>query len=149
MFEAAELGNLLDKRTYKKESPGVREALLAAQRQMATSDFSLVIIVAGSEGAGKGDTVNLLLEWLDARGIKTHAMREPSDEERERPPLWRFWHRLPPTGRTAIFFGAWYQDLLLARARDQVDQAQFTLALEGIEDFERMLSRENTLIVKF
>ena len=149
MFEAAELGNLLDKRSYKKEAPGVREALLAAQRQMATSDCSLIIIVAGSEGSGKGDTVNLLLEWLDARGIKTHAMREPSDEERERPPLWRFWRRLPPTGRTAIFFGAWYQDLLLARVRKQVDQAQFTLALERIEDFERMLSRENTLVVKF
>jgi len=149
MFEAAELGNLLDKRSYKKEAPGVRAALLGAQRQMATSDCSLLIIVAGSEGSGKGDTVNLLLEWLDARGIKTHAMREPSDEERERPPLWRFWRRLPPTGHTAIFFGAWYQDLLLACMRERVDQAQFALALERIEDFERMLSRENTIIVKF
>src|SRR5574341_1191531 len=149
MFEAAELGNKLDKRGYKKEAPTVREALLAAQRHMATSELSLIVIVAGIEGSGKGDTVNLLLEWLDARGIKTHAMREPSDEERERPPLWRFWRRLPPTGRTAIFFGAWYQDLLLARVRRQVDHSQFTLALERIEDFERMLSRESTLVVKF
>jgi polyphosphate:AMP phosphotransferase len=149
MFEAAELGNTVEKQTYKKEAPSAREALLTAQRQLATSDFSLIIIVAGSEGAGKGETVNLLLEWMDARGIQTHAMREPSDEERERPPLWRFWRRLPPTGRTGIFFGAWYQDLILSRVHKEVDQSEFTMALERIEDFERMLSRENTLIVKF
>jgi polyphosphate kinase 2 (PPK2 family) len=149
MFEAAELGNKLDKRGYKKEAPVVREALLGAQRRLATSELSLVIIVAGIEGSGKGETVNLLLEWLDARGIKTHAMREASDEERERPTLWQFWRRLPPSGRTAIFFGGWYQDLLLARVRRRVDHTQFTLALERIEDFERMLSREHVLVVKF
>lgn len=149
MFESAELGNAIDKATYKKEAPLVREALLSAQHQIATSDFSLVIIVAGFEGGGKGETVNLLLEWMDARGIQTHALDVSSDEERDRPPFWQFWRRLPPTGRTAIFFGAWYQQLILQRVNNEISHEDFTLASEHIEDLERMLTRENTLLVKF
>jgi polyphosphate:AMP phosphotransferase len=149
MFEAAELGNSLPKPAYKKEAPAVREALLAAQHQLAASELSLIIVVAGFEGAGKGETVNLLLEWMDARGIQTHAIHEPTDEERDRPPIWRYWRRLPRTGRTAIFFGAWYQELILRRVEKEVTQEEFTLALERIEDFERMLTRENTILMKF
>jgi polyphosphate:AMP phosphotransferase len=149
MFETAELGNTLDKQKYKKQAPVIREALLNAQRHMATADFSLLIIVDGFEGAGKGETVNLLLEWMDARGIQTHALEEPTDEERERPPLWRFWRRLPATGRTGIFFGAWYQDLIVPRAFKRIGQEDFAARLDRLEELERMLSRENTLIVKF
>jgi len=149
MFESAELGNAVDKTAYKKEAPLVREALLSAQHQIANSDLSLVIIVAGFEGAGKGETVNLLLEWMDARGIQTHAMDAPTDEERDRPAMWRFWRNLPPTGRTAIFFGGWYQDWILQRVHKEISQEDFTLALERIEDFERMLTREHTVVVKF
>lgn len=149
MFAAAELGNTIDKETYKHEALAVRQALLSAQRQMATSDFALIIVVAGYEGAGKGDTVNLLLEWLDTRGIQTHAMQEPSTEEQQFPPLWRFWHRLPPTGHTGIFFGAWYQQLILQRVHKKINDATFVLALEQIEAFERMLTAERILLVKF
>ena len=66
------------------------------------------MIVAGVGGAGKAETVDLLLEWLDVRGIETHAMREPTDEERQRPAMWRFWRALPPQGRIGIFSGAWH-----------------------------------------
>jgi AMP-polyphosphate phosphotransferase len=149
VFESAELGNTIDEAAYRKESPAVREALLAAQRRMAVADFSLIVIVAGCEGAGKGETVNLLLEWMDARGIETHAMNVPSDEERYRPFLWRYWQRLPPAGRTAIFFGAWDQDLILARTNKEIDQQEFTMRLERIEDFERLLSSDRALLVKF
>ena len=149
MFAAAELGNTIDKTTYRHEALEVRQALLQAQHQMATSDIGLIIVVAGCEGAGKGETVNLLLEWMDTRGIATHAMQEPSAEERQFPPLWRFWRRLPPTGHTAIFFGAWYQQLILQRVDKKIDDTAFLLALDRIEAFERMLTAERLLLVKF
>src|SRR4051794_25192895 len=73
MFENAELGHKVDKPTYEQEVPQLRAALLEAQRQLADARFSVVVIVAGVTGAGKSETVNLLLEWLNARGIETHA----------------------------------------------------------------------------
>ena len=74
MFETAEVGNKVDKETYNREAPKVREALLAAQRELAAANFAVVVVIGGVEGAGKGETVNLLLEWLDARSTGRPGM---------------------------------------------------------------------------
>ena len=106
MFEAAEYDHRVSKEEYDRRVPALREGLLEAQAQLAEADFSVVIVIAGAEGSGKGETVNTLLEWMDARGIEAHALGAPSEEERERPEFYRFWRRLPPTGRIGIFFGS-------------------------------------------
>jgi polyphosphate:AMP phosphotransferase len=149
MFETAELGHEVDKETYEREAPEVRAALLEVQRELAASDFSVVVIVTGVGGAGKSETVNLLHEWLDARGIQTHAMRKPSREERQRPPMWRFWRDLPPRGRMGIFFGAWYAQPILDRVFDRSPRPELDLALDRIVELEQMLYREGVLVVKF
>ncbi len=148
MFENAELGQKVDKETYKREAPLVRADLLEAQRALADSDFSVVVIVAGMGGAGKSEAVNLLHEWLDARGIQTHAMREPTDEERLRPPMWRFWRELPPRGRMAVSFGAWIAGPILDRTSGRVDLPEFDQTIDRILEFEHMLHREGVLVVK-
>jgi AMP-polyphosphate phosphotransferase len=149
MFENAELGHKVDKETFKHEAPGLRSALLEAQHDMAAAaKFSVVVIVAGVGGGGKSEAVNLLLEWLDAHGIETHAMREPTDEERQRPPMWRFWRALPRRGRMGIFFGAWHAGPILDRVLDRISGPELDQAIDRIVDFEGMLVREGVLIVK-
>ena len=61
MFESAEVGNALDKLTYKEESAKVRAALIDAQRELAAAPLSVIITVSGLEGSGKSEVVNLLL----------------------------------------------------------------------------------------
>ncbi len=148
MFEAAEVGHTIDKATYRRESLKLRSRLLAAQHQLAAANFSVVILVGGVEGAGKPETVNLLLEWMDARGIQTHALTEPTDEERERPQYWRFWRLLPPHGRIGIFLGSWYTAPIIDRVFKKIDGAEMDRQLTEIIDFETMLSRENVLLFK-
>lgn len=149
MFENAELGHRVDKPTYAREAPRLRAALLEAQRELAEANLSVIVIVAGVGGAGKAETVDLLLEWLDARGIETHAMREPTDEERQRPAMWRFWRALPPRGRIGIFFGAWHAGPILDRTFGRITLPQLDQAIDRIVEFERMLHREGVLLVKF
>src|SRR5947209_6027992 len=124
MFENAELGNKVDKETYRQEEPELRAALLQAQRELAEADFSVVVSFAGVEGAGKTEAVNLLLDWMDARGIQTHAMEEPTDEELQRPPMWRYWRVLPPRGRIGIFFGFWDSGPFLDRVFKRISRAK-------------------------
>jgi AMP-polyphosphate phosphotransferase len=148
MFETAEIGNRIDKRIFEREAPKVRTALLAAQKKLATSSTSVVILIGGVEGAGKAETVNLLLGWMDARGIEVHAMWDTSDEERERPPMWRFWRVLPPKGRIGIFFGSWYTAPIIDRVFRRSRGAELDQALDRIVEFERMLAAEGTLLLK-
>jgi len=148
VFEAVELKQKVSKEEFKTEEPKIRTALLEAQRELATAPLSVVILVSGVEGAGKAEAVNLLLSWMDPRGVEVHAMWEPTDEENERPPMWRFWRALPPKGRIGIFLGSWYTNPIIDRVFGRIDDAAFEGDLARIVAFERMLAQEGTLVVK-
>ena len=148
MFESAELGHRVDKQTYAREVPKLREALLNAQFDLKEQRrFPGIILISGLDGAGKGETVNLLNEWMDPRHIQTVAFGDPTDEEAERPRMWRFWRSLPPRGRIGILFGHWYTVPLQTLAN--VKQSALTKHLEEIQRFEEMLGHEGALILKF
>ncbi|HEY3327700.1 MAG TPA: polyphosphate:AMP phosphotransferase [Novimethylophilus sp.] len=150
MFESAELGHTIDKETYKQEIPALREALLDAQYDLAElKKFPVIILIGGVDGAGKGETANLLNEWMDPRNIHTHAFGQPSDEEAERPHMWRYWRALPPKGKIGINFGSWYTDPIIKRAYGEIKNEGLTKALDEIVRFEKMLTDEGALVLKF
>jgi polyphosphate:AMP phosphotransferase len=149
MFESAELGHKVDKTTYERTVPTLREALLNAQYDLgAAARCPVVIVIGGVDGAGKGETVNLLNEWMDPRHIHTHTFPEPSDEERERPRMWRFWRTLPPKGELGILFGAWHTDPIVKRVMREIRPREFNAAIDQIVRFERMLTSEGVLLIK-
>jgi len=150
MFESAELGNVLDEATYEANLPQLREDLLALQLQvLKAARFPVIVVFGGLAGAGKGETVNTLLEWIDARFVEVHATGPATDEELERPPMWRFWRRLPPQGKFGIFFSSWYSDCFERHARKKSAEPEFLAALAEIRRFEKMLADEGALILKF
>lgn len=150
MFESAELGHKIDKKTYKEQVPALREALLDAQFDLAQAgNFPVIILIGGVDGAGKGETANLLNEWMDPRHIHTQAFGALSDEESERPLMWRFWRALPPKGKVGIYFGSWYTEPIVKRAYGETDKETLSYSLEEIVRFEKMLTDEGALILKF
>ena len=150
MFESAEVGHKIPKSEYNIQEPKLREALLKAQYDLlADAKFPVVIIIGGVDGAGKGETVNLLNEWMDPRHIVTRAFGEMTDEEAERPPMWRFWRALPPKGRIGVLFGSWYTEPIVNRVTGKTNAAGLMQSIEEIRHFERMLAAEGVLILKF
>jgi len=154
MFESAELGHTLDKKTWDRKVPQLREALLEAQYDLLDAGgggrgrFATVVLVGGVDGAGKGETVNLLNEWMDPRHVHTHALGAPSDDERRYPRWKRFWSALPPRGKIGVFFGSWYTLPIVQRVYGQTKSAELDQSLEEIVRFEHMLHDEGALIVK-
>lgn len=149
MFESAELGHQIAKESYKAQEDALREALLDVQYDLAESKkFAVIIVIAGVDGAGKGETVNLLNEWMDPRQISTYAFGAPTREEQQKPAMARFWQALPPKGEIGIFFGSWYSDPILQKGYGEIGKGKFGNALEEIVRFERMLTDEGALIVK-
>jgi polyphosphate:AMP phosphotransferase len=149
MFESAELGHKIEKVPYDRAVPALREELLNTQYDLSeAARFSVLIVIGGVDGAGKGETVNLLNAWMDPRHIHTHAFPEPSDEERERPPMWRFWRALPPKGKIGILFGAWHSEPIVKRAMREITWTDLNAAIDNIVRFERMLAEEGVLLIK-
>ncbi|TAN47407.1 MAG: polyphosphate:AMP phosphotransferase [Methylococcaceae bacterium] len=150
MFESAELGHKIDKATYDQEVPALREALLRAQYELIEkARFPVLILVGGVDGAGKSETVNLLNEWMDPRHIQTHGMGEPTQEELQRPYMWRFWRVLPPKGKIGILFGSWYTQPIVNRVLGSSKAVELDQHMEAVVRFEKMLADEGALILKF
>jgi polyphosphate:AMP phosphotransferase len=150
MFESAELGHKIDKDTYKQQVPGLRDALLDAQFDLSQSGkFPVIILIGGVDGAGKGETANLLNEWMDPRHIHTEAFDSPTAEESEFPPMWRYWRALPPKGKVGIYFGSWYTEPIVKRVYAESDNEELAYSLDEIVRFEKMLTDEGALVLKF
>ena len=149
MFEAAEVGRKLSKSDYKAQVPRLRSELLDAQQQLRKAPFPVIVLFAGVDTAGKGETVNLLNEWMDPRWIVTRGYTDPSGEERERPRLWRYWRDLPPRGRLALFLSAWYSSPIRHRVARRISTAEFDVLLDEVAAFERALTDDGAVIVKF
>jgi polyphosphate:AMP phosphotransferase len=149
MFESAELGHEIDDATYAKQTKKLRPELLEAQYDLlADGSFPVVVLVNGIDGAGKGETVNLLNEWLDPRHIRSRAFGAPTEEEAARPPMWRFWRALPAKGMIGVLFGNWYTEPINGRVARELRGSELAPAVERIRRFERLLTDDGTLIVK-
>jgi polyphosphate:AMP phosphotransferase len=150
MFESAELGHRIDKAEYDREEPVLHTRLLKLQYDLlARAAFPVVIVIGGVDGAGKGETLSILHAWTDPRHIFTTAFGEMSDEERERPRMWRYWRGLPPAGRIGILLGAWHSNPILDRVAGRIGKDELIQAADRIVRFERMLVDEGALLLKF
>jgi AMP-polyphosphate phosphotransferase len=149
MFESAEIGHSVDKKTWKQEAPLLRRALLDAQYALLKQKkAAVVVLVNGVDGAGRGETVNILNEWMDPRHIRTEAFGAMNEADRKHPEMWRFWQVLPPKGHIGILFGSWYTDPILSHANGDDKHDRFAHRLERIRQFERMLVAEGVVLVK-
>ena len=150
MFESAEIGHQIGKAAYREAVPALRASLLEVQVDLfQNGKIPVVLLISGQDGAGKGETINVLCEWMDPRFISTLAFAEPTDEERERPPMWRYWRSLPPKGRVGIFAGSWYSDPIRQRILDEISLKELDAQAERINRFEAMLVNEGALVLKF
>ncbi|WNC11057.1 polyphosphate:AMP phosphotransferase [Pseudomonas coleopterorum] len=150
MFESAEIGHAIDKDTYEARLPALREALLEAQYELKEqARFPVIVLINGVEGAGKGETVKLLNEWMDPRLIEVRTFDDKTDEELAHPPAWRYWRQLPAKGRMGVFFGNWYSQMIQDRVHGDIKDGRLEQAINGAQRLERMLYDEGALIFKF
>ncbi len=138
----------LKKKAYEAQVGRLREDLIQLQVKLKESPFKVVLIVAGVEAAGRSELINTLMGWLDPRGVETFSYQEPTDEERERPLMWRFWRSLPSQGRIGIYASSWYTETISQHAHEQDHFGDLGTELDRIRHFERLLVDNGTLVIK-
>jgi polyphosphate:AMP phosphotransferase len=150
MFETAELGQKVAKREFARRELILWEELLEVQRELRdVAEFPVIIDFAGVHGAGKGTTINLLNKWMDPRWIVTRAYGERTQVEKERPEFWRFWRDLPQKGEIALHLSGRYSRPMLDYVYERINAARFDEHLARINAFERTLTDDGALIIKF
>lgn len=149
MFESARLPHEMSKEAFRDYETKLRERLLDAQFELAErKSAAVMVLINGSDGAGKGEVVNRLYDWLDDHLVETHAYGKPTDEDRARPESWRFWRDMTAKGRIGIVLGSWHHRLLRGRALGFLDRNAFDNALEDMSRAEEMLRLEGVRLLK-
>jgi AMP-polyphosphate phosphotransferase len=149
MLETVDLNKSIAKASYDKSFRPLRDRLRALQQRCYEAKIPVAVVFEGWDAAGKGDTIEKLVGRLDPRGYKVHSIYAPVEEERLRPFLWRFWTRTPARGEIAVFDRSWYRRVLNDRVEKEVTGEDVLLAWTEINQFERMLADDGTVIVKF
>jgi polyphosphate kinase 2 (PPK2 family) len=149
MLEKLNLAKKINKKEYKKRMPMLRKRLYRLQNATWDANIPVIILFEGWDAGGKSSTIQMMASHLDPRGFKIHPTRAPRTYENKRPWLWRFWQKIPSKERWAIFDQSWYRRVLIERVEGHVPEAEWRRAYQDVVDFERTLSDDGTLILKF
>jgi polyphosphate:AMP phosphotransferase len=149
MFQEAESDPELTQAEFKKIESHLRVQLLNEQyKHLNLQDRALLIMVAGIDGAGKGDTINLLNEWMDPRHVHTIAFPPPVKADFAYPAARRFWMSLPSKGEIGIVFGSSYTALLEEAEKKSLDVDKLENHILFVRRFEANLAANGIHIVK-
>ena len=149
VLDALDLARKADDQRYHRTLSDGQNRLAELVDSKAFRHRALVMVFEGSDAAGKGGTIRRTTASLDPRRFRIYPISAPTDEERSQPYMWRFWRRLPPLGRIAVFDRSWYGRVLVERVEELCDEAAWLRAYSEINDFERQLASSGIIVVKF
>jgi PPK2 family polyphosphate:nucleotide phosphotransferase len=115
----------------------------------AAQHHSLLMILQGMDTSGKDGTIRHVLGRVNPQGCFVHSFKPPTDEELAHDFLWRVHNCTPGKGSMGIFNRSHYEDVLVARVHNLVPEAVWSRRYKEINNFEKLLAADNTIILKF
>src|SRR5215207_2397894 len=149
-LDPADTGALAGEDAVEQEYDSLRERIVGLQERLqAEEERSLLIVLQGIDAAGKDGTVKHVLRGTNPAGVRVQSFKEPTSEEHAHDFLWRYHHATPADGVIGVFNRSHYEDVLVVRVKDLAPEPLWRSRYDSINDFERMLVREGTMILKF
>ncbi len=148
-LDELDLGHKLKKQDYLERLDAAQGRLFQLAAHKALRKVPVVVVFEGHDAAGKGGAIRRLVYALDPRRFTVHPIGAPTDEEKSRPYLWRFWKRLPAPGRITVFDRSWYGRVLVERVEGFATEAEWLRAYGEINAFEEQLVESGHVLVKY
>jgi PPK2 family polyphosphate:nucleotide phosphotransferase len=136
-----------------------RAELDAVQELLYASDtHSVLLVFQAMDAAGKDGTIRHVMSGVNPQGCQVFSFKKPSVEELDHNFLWRYMKSLPERGRIGIFNRSYYEDVLVVKVHPEwldlkltkkPDQQFWAARYEDINNFEKHLVRNGTLVLKF
>ncbi len=140
----------LEKDAAKAELSAVLSRIAFYQhRLMAEASRSLLIVIQGRDASGKDGLVRHVMSGLNPAGVRVTSFKVPSGSEVEHDYLWRCHAATPARGEIGVWNRSHYEDILVPRVKELVDEETWRRRYNHIRDFERLLVDEGTRVAKF
>lgn len=139
----------LTEEEYNVQLKKLQKKLKKLHYKLYKKRIPLIIAYEGWDAAGKGGNIKRVAAALDARGYEVFPIASPTPDEKARHFLYRFYTRLPKVGHIAIFDRTWYGRVMVERLEGFCTENDWQRAYNEINEFERDLTNEGTIIIKF
>ncbi len=141
--------NTMDKSECKKRLKERQLELAGLQQKLKENKLPVIVLVEGWGAAGKGGLLHSLIRELDPRFFDVVTMEQPTPAERRWPFLKRYFEKIPAAGKILFLDSGWLDQVAEERLRGELSNAEFERRLESIRQFERQLTANGYLLVKF
>ena len=115
----------------------------------ADGRYKLLIVLQGTDTAGKDGTVRGVFSQTSPLGVRTVGWQAPTKVERDHDFLWRIHQRMPGAGEIMVFNRSHYEDVLVPVVNGWITPEQTEQRCAHINDFERLLTETGTVVLKF
>ncbi|CAN5296065.1 hypothetical protein BH09PSE3_BH09PSE3_07990 [soil metagenome] len=133
---------------YDDDLKALTERLARIQAAYINHGRTAIIAFEGWDASGKGGAISRLTASWDPRWYEVFPIGAPTDEERERHFLWRFWKGLPAKGEINIFDRTWYGRVLVERVEGFCTETEWKRAYDEINEFEAQQKDNGVTLVK-
>jgi len=149
MLKNVVFANRPEEETLKVRLEAAREKLAAQQMLIKEHKIPVLVLVEGWGTAGKGSLIGDLIQNIDPRFFKVASMEQPTEEEKRKPFLCRYFVKIPEAGKFMFLDSGWMDEVTKMRLHDGMDDKQYKQRIESIKRFERQLTDNGYLVMKF
>ena len=133
---------------YEHDLKKLEDRLQRIQAAHIIHGRSAIIAFEGWDASGKGGAIQRLTASWDPRYYEVWPIAAPTEEERVRHFLWRFWKRLPGAGEIDVFDRTWYGRVLVERVEGFATETEWKRAYDEINEFEAQQKDNGVALVK-
>jgi PPK2 family polyphosphate:nucleotide phosphotransferase len=130
------------------ELSDLQERLFAAGRVEESRTQRILVVLQGMDTSGKGGVIRHAIGMVDPQGVKIKAFKAPTEEERAHHYLWRIERELPPPGLIGIFDRSHYEDVLVVRVHNLVEESVWSQRYDEINAWEEDLVDQGIVLIK-
>ncbi|MFF7315307.1 polyphosphate kinase 2 [Streptomyces albogriseolus] len=134
---------------YERTKRVLQIELLKMQRWVKDTGQRMVVVCEGRDAAGKGGTIQRFMERLNPRGARVVALEKPTEREAGQWYFQRYVAHLPARGEIVFFDRSWYNRAGVERVMGFCSEEEYRLFLEQTPLFERLLTDDGIMLVKF
>ncbi|MEY8339452.1 polyphosphate:AMP phosphotransferase [Lachnospiraceae bacterium 62-35] len=138
-----------DEQVLKERLDHEKEKLAALQMKIKERKLPVLVLVEGWGAGGKGSIVGQVIRNIDPRFFKVATMSAPTEDEKRKPFLYRHFVQIPEAGQFSFLDSGWMEEITMDRVHGKMDDDEYSERMESIKRFERTLTDNGYLLLKF
>lgn len=138
-----------EKKDYEAHLLEAQTKFLSLQQSIFRKKRKLIIVLEGSDTAGKGGIVRRMAQHLDPRMFHVYGIGKPTSSELGQHYMQRFFSRLPNPGEMTVFDRSWYGRILVEKVEGLVNKTQYLRAFDEINNVEKLWHDDGMIILKY